>query len=1558
MKKVKILVVALMVLMVAGGMLAAFNFSEPGQSVHSSKIIQTRSSDVEYITTKFVIDQNTTDPLTGEKGRYGFDSSIVVNSTGELIVKNATVYFLADIAHPRYLEVFGSLILYNSTLTLGENQIQPVYFMNVTINGTRNPGAKVDIEKSHILYNGWFNVVDKKSNIFINDTVFDKMVNGAKYGPTPDFVRSVVKMDNVSFNNMFEHSSTGDVSIGNLTSNGGVTVTPGQDQPLYFTENINPQYSYYWKTIPVKSVYMVLNYSTSDGYNNTSKIQLIYNNVVLMSGNILFSANDTNATYQNTTFSSADLTAQQIMDALNSSVAKVIITAPPYQGKITVNWCKIYFTIEKNVVTYGIKRFDFNLENSTIFAKDLHVAADFNLDYGVNHNRIALYDNSTMYVLNLTVENTAAKKDSCIFAADDNSDVYIFRYAKIHVAFNNISIPNMFVNATPYLVDSSLRNKVINESRIFIENMGYGNISSKNVIYAKTDASGNVSLPLLSDIVNRAEWPNSRYVGIYNVWVNGTNEGTYVNYYNMQVGLDHFPNLQASNNTLMYYVRLPYYRHVDVGVSAMVTDTGPYLVNKPINISAVVTNSGTQDATGITLTVYVRNTLVDSYTLSLAAGASSTENFQISGDEFSSSGLYNITVTVSQMWDTNPANNKSVISVKVDNLAVTDWNIDTLIRHHVANVSLTVYSQYAITNTTATFSVDGVAQKTWTDIPPGSWGLSFDWLVDVSRGYHTFSFAVNGTTIWSQELYVHADVDVGITNITVSPAVSYVNQVLNISITAVNYGRDLPTATNISVVIYDPFNNPVYTGEYAMSYVGPHKFYVSFKPALSGTFSVYVSVLGTEDYNSSNNQLTTSFEVNPTPIGVTPVGMNTYVNGTTVRIELTVSSAISDDLTVTVHIASLGLTLNPVNVKNPIHVGKGGKATVEFNVAQKQYESLLKAHTSIAVVYTVSVHSNATGVTYVFPSSDQQFYFVLKEKPDFEVIPGSFMIVENTKVLNGKSVAEGVPVTVKFSVANVGGMGANLTYEVKDGDKVIKYGTVGLMDVGAEQNISFNYTMKGVKVHDLSLILNANKTVSERSYTNNLGNVTVNVIAPVLEVTYHLISQEHNDKIYEGDHVVVIVMVLNKNATEAIGRNVYVQGAHVTVQFGSLGVHSGVTNSYGIARIVFVAKKSGSFKPTITASYYGAQYSAQTSSYKVEPKPLTLPWLWIIIAVILVGIAVFFLYGYMSFKKESSDYMVCGNCGHLIPADAEKCPYCGVVFEKDKVQCPDCGSWIDADSKYCTVCGSVFMEPTDKEYDKYVALRERYNQYLEKYKEEARKYIGENYKNEEFFKWWKTHPEYISFQEWVKRQEEEIEGETVKCTVCGALNPKGAKICRVCGSVLPGASEEPREERAQPAKDVKDAGEPEQTSEKTIMDQYKEEYEKIKHPGVVSFEEWVKRKQAERGEAEPRQEAAESKKAVESEKPKEASGTAPKGEKKSVSRDTQHKEKMVEEKVKEGYIKCPVCGALNKPDAKVCAVCGSPIERKEKGSDKQEKSGQKPVVKKKVIKKVVTVKKE
>ncbi len=1511
-KSLKMVIVIVVALTLLSGFVSIGNFN-------TEKKVQNLRSETTYINGLFVINQNTTDPLTGKKGQFGFDSNVIVNGSGTLRVENATMYFLSDVAHHFTLVVNGSLILYNSTLTIGRGLIQPYYSLNVQINGNVNPNAEIRIEKSSVLYSGWFNVSNKNSNIIIKDSVFDEM-SGGNYGPTPYFYKSTIIMENTRFYHLFEHPSSETLPIGNMTDNNTYTSGNSDVHINKFVKNVYPGYSKYWSLVPVKELDMSFEYTTTSTYDNTSQIQLVYGDTVLMDFTFKRNTTGTFKQVKNDTFEKTDLTANNIWDAYNNGALKVILT-PAHTGKVTVKNVTLKFFIERNVVLYGIEKFDFNLNQTTLYGKDIYIGADFELGYGTTHNRISLYDNSHAYLLNLTVKNTPNKEDSCIFANDYSSQVYILRYGNIKVSFHGFPIDGLYVNATPYTMDSALKQKIVNAIQNFSSHMNYGNING-NVIWDKT-VNGEVYLPLLSDIVNKSEWPNSRYVGIYNISVNNETKTIY----KTQIGLSYFPWLLPENNTYTYNVVLTQYKDIDIGTSLSITTPSPYISGNSIALRVYVKNHGSETAYNVYVKVYVNGNLVNQ-SLIHSLTQQTTENYVIPGNVFSSDGEYNISAISIQKWDYNAQNNMSYKVIKVGRLQVTQWNVGQLIRNHATSISVAVDSYYSYPTSTVSLYMDSTSIKTWTGLSSGINDLQVDWVVNAAAGAHVLRLYVNTTPIDSYNVYIYKDVDVGIVSITTNPTEIYMYEATSVSVKILNNGTDTPTNTKVNVQVFDPYNGKIADQNFTVSSTGESVYSLNIMPLISGYYLVKATVISSEDYNSANNMLSKQFVVKSSPYSVSTTETS-VVNGTNVKIDVTVASSIAANLTITMKIPSLNITLSPSNFQNKYTtISSQGSVMAEFVLTQKQYQTLLKDHTQVDVMYLINIVSNRTGSNNVLGYGP--YYFIIKEKADFGILQGSLLIEENNQMV--KKVAEGVIITIKFSVQNTGGITENVTYSIKDtfNNKNISVSTGFLKSIspGDRANITYNYTIKGIGNHVITVTVDPKRNVTERKYSDNAATTSVDVVVPTIEIHYSITSKEHGGKFYKGDHVIITVRVINKNASR--GKNVVMPGVKVTVTLGALGSYSATTGTNGVATITFVATKTGKYTPTITCEYGGVSQSFPQTEVNVTPAPLEIPWLWIILVAIAIGIAVFFLYGFVSFRKEAKEYMICGNCGKLIPADSERCPYCGAVFEKEKVKCPDCGSWIDEDSKYCPICGNVFIGQEETDYDKFISLKERYDQYLEKYKEEARKYIGEEYTTEEFFRWWKTHPEYISFLEWMKRQEEEIEGETVKCPVCGALNPKGAKICRVCGSPLP-VEEEEEEKKKEEVKEKE-----EKPKEKSMMEKYREEYEKIKHPGVVSFEDWVKRKrETEKEEIPPREETVE------------------------VERRTE--EKPVREKVeKEEYIKCPVCGALNRPDAKVCAVCGAPLTppRKEEKKEEKKKTPPKPVIKRKVIKKVIAVNKE
>ncbi|MEM4233031.1 MAG: hypothetical protein QXZ19_03555, partial [Thermoplasmata archaeon] len=68
-----------------------------------------------------------------------------------------------------------------------------------------------------------------------------------------------------------------------------------------------------------------------------------------------------------------------------------------------------------------------------------------------------------------------------------------------------------------------------------------------------------------------------------------------------------------------------------------------------------------------------------------------------------------------------------------------------------------------------------------------------------------------------------------------------------------------------------------------------------------------------------------------------------------------------------------------------------------------------------------------------------------------------------------------------------------------------------------------------------------------------------------------------------------------------------------------------------------------------------------------------------------------------------------------------------------------------------------------------------------------------------FEEWWKKQPGYISFEDWLAKEEEKKKEGPVPCPVCGTLNPKEATVCHKCGTVFGAVKEAPTGKGPPPA---------------------------------------------------------------------------------------------------------------------------------------------------------------
>lgn len=77
----------------------------------------------------------------------------------------------------------------------------------------------------------------------------------------------------------------------------------------------------------------------------------------------------------------------------------------------------------------------------------------------------------------------------------------------------------------------------------------------------------------------------------------------------------------------------------------------------------------------------------------------------------------------------------------------------------------------------------------------------------------------------------------------------------------------------------------------------------------------------------------------------------------------------------------------------------------------------------------------------------------------------------------------------------------------------------------------------------------------------------------------------------------------------------------------------------------------------------------------------------------------------MAKTEESSETIICSECGAEISADESRCPKCGEVFEGDEYQCPKCDKIVPEEAIKCPFCGNefLFMENGEESSDGKVA---------------------------------------------------------------------------------------------------------------------------------------------------------------------------------------------------------------------------------------------------------------
>jgi subtilase family serine protease/ribosomal protein L40E len=435
---------------------------------------------------------------------------------------------------------------------------------------------------------------------------------------------------------------------------------------------------------------------------------------------------------------------------------------------------------------------------------------------------------------------------------------------------------------------------------------------------------------------------------------------------------------------------------------------------------------------------------------------------------------------------------------------------------------------------------------------------------------------------------------------------------------------------------------------------------------------------------------------------------------------------------------------------------------------------------------------------------------VLDVRPDLSILPGEISITRGTTNVTALSEQFGRTITITADVQNLGGQpitdpGFRADIGIRSPDEAVNY-TKLFNATGVE--IGGNSTNHSTKIvwhwtislttpgqYQIWVFLDPSGTIDEPDKTNNFAfkNFTLNALSMNVEV----ISSSGNEfkagdfvslaatftyADSSGDPVKLLPGVQfwlvdsNDNTTLIVGSNSTVRstnpddGMIVTSLRVPVGLPSG---NYKIRAVV----------PDSTGIYLST--AIHVSAIKA---PSLLPtWAWLAIIIGAVAVVLGFL-GY-TYKYGLGKLVECGECGAFIPAASKRCPKCGVEFEVGTMKCSECGAWIPAESTECSNCGVKFVGETEGETDYLERMKKDYDEMTSKYRELAKGELGKKFSERDFDDWFKRQPGYISFDDWLAKEEEKKLEGPIPCKVCGTLNPKEATVCHKCGTVF--SKEEP-----------------------------------------------------------------------------------------------------------------------------------------------------------------------
>ncbi len=960
--------------------------------------------------------------------------------------------------------------------------------------------------------------------------------------------------------------------------------------------------------------------------------------------------------------------------------------------------------------------------------------------------------------------------------------------------------------------------------------------------------------------------------------------------------------------------------YIDLSISdsdITVTPANPYTYQE-ITVNATVHNSGNESISDFTVYIRVSGEPEYSETISYLAPGSEA-NLQYSFNK-TSEGDYTIQVEISKVSGEVFTNNNVVEQVltvmPTPDLTISSLRASSYMAVEFQNVTLTaavdnVGETYANGTVTVDFYDDTVGRLVGSNssavflLPGHVMNFTFVWDPEAPAGNHSFHAEVSftpssgappETCVDNNEIsvknlvYVQASIDLAISpaDITYSPPAPLTYENVSITATIHNNGRrDIDRNITVEFLIGTDQYYRTVPGLAAGNSTNVTVQFFTTQPS-NYTIMVIVDPEGLiPDYNTENNMASSWVFIGPRPelnlqsldvlgeIGGEPAVVENHSIAIAAKIVNTGSSATG---TVGVYFYdgnpdNGGVQIGYASYENP--VSQGSKTlTIDW----------LAEGVGVHTIYARIVASTSPPEGNLNDNTRDTILTVLP-RPDLTVTNITFM--KGGNIINRTSQSRDFEVNVtiqnvggsladsrvnSFGITLFAGMPVPGNYSNELGNITVTNMT--LMDLGAPVNFTFSipaFTMEPGLLN-VYAVVDFENVVDESSESNNTFNRTIDILQMHLSVSISTPSPGQSINMDEQSIITVTGRVIDEADGMPVSR-IPMTVMFVDARNGEPGPQtSSVTwdNTGGFMATVNTPGSPGDYEIVISATVNGQSLTFQQSNVQFSvqhtPQESNLWWIIILIVVVVILGAVGGTLYYLK-THYAGKYVECGNCGKMIPAGSEKCPYCNAVFDKETVKCSSCGAWIPADAKECPKCGAKFLVSGKEIVDYETQMKQQYEAFVEKFRKQAKKEMGKDFTEDKFQQWWRTQKSFVTFEDWLKREEERKKTGGILCPHCGALNSKTDIVCHVCGTPLRATKKKSGDSNIDeasissielPSLDKKEESEAEETSEESEEEAEenagesaeKEEKTQEAKP-VVPVKKVVKKKVVKKAAAEP-----------------------------------------------------------------------------------------------------------